>query len=40
MEICDKIFKASDEKEISAAMAIDESAAFDVINHEILLDKL
>ena len=40
MEICDKIFKASDEREISAAMAIDESAAFDVINHDILLDKL
>ena len=40
LEVCDRIFTASDEREIAIAMAIDESAAFDVIQHNILLNKL
>ena len=40
IEICDKIFTASDEWEIAIAMAIDESSAFDIIPHDLLLQKL
>ena len=40
IEICDKIFEASDEREVAVAMAIDESSAFDLISHELLLKKM
>ena len=40
IEICDKIFTASDEKEVAVAMVIDESSAFNVIPHNLLLKKL
>ena len=39
-EVCDNIYTASDEREIAATIAIDESAAFDSLSHAILLDKL
>ena len=40
IEICDKIFTVSDEWEIAIVMAIDKSSAFDVIPHDLLLQKL
>ncbi len=39
-QVCDTAQEASDKKEIAAAIAIDESAAFDSLSKEILLDKL
>ena len=39
-EVCDNIFTASNEKEIAASIAVDESAAFDSLSHKIFLDKL
>ena len=40
IEICDKIFEASDEREVAVAMAIDESSAFDLISHEIITEEI
>ena len=39
-QVCDEIFAASEEKEIASIIAVDESSAFDSINHEILIQKL
>ena len=39
-KICDEIYKGAEEKKISQIMTIDQSAAFDVVVHEILLGKL
>ena len=39
-QVCDEIFAASDDKEIASIIAVDESSAFDSINHEILIQKL
>ena len=39
-QLTDIIYEAADDKLISIAMSIDESAAFDVINHQMLLQKL
>ena len=40
IDICNRIFTASDERYIADAIVIDKSAAFDCIAHEILLRKL
>ena len=39
-QLTDLIFEAADENLVSVVMSIDESAAFDVIHHEMLLEKL
>ena len=39
-QLTDLLFEASDDKLISIAMSVDESAAFDVIQHNMLLQKL
>ena len=39
-QVTDCTIAASEEKKIAAAIAVDESAAFDTIDHEILLNKL
>ena len=39
-DICDRVITASEDKEIAAAIAIDESAAFDTIPHQTLLRKM
>ena len=39
-QLTDLIFEAAEEKLISVAMSVDETAAFDMINHEMLLKKL
>ena len=39
-QVSDTTFQASDEKEIAAVIAVDESAAFDSLSHQILLNKL
>ena len=39
-QLTDILYEAADEKNISIAMSIDESAAFDVIDHRMLLQKL
>ena len=39
-QVTDSAIEASEEKKISTAIAIDESAAFDTLNHEIMLRKL
>ena len=39
-QVTDTAITASDEKKIATTIAIDESAAFDSINHDILLNKL
>ena len=39
-QLTDIIYEAADENQITIAMAIDESSAFDVINHDMLLQKL
>ena len=39
-QLTDILFEAAEEKHISVAMSIDESAAFDMISHNMLLEKL
>ena len=39
-QVCDEIFTASEEREIASIIAVDESSAFDSINHDILIQKL
>ena len=39
-QLTDTLYEAADDKQISIAMTIDESAAFDVIHHSMLLEKL
>ena len=38
-EVCDKLYQATEEKLITEVMTVDQSAAFDVLNHEILIRK-
>ena len=40
LELTDKIFDAIDEKKMSSLMTIDQSAAFDCVPHQLLLQKL
>ena len=40
LSLSDRIFEATEDREIAAAIAIDESAAFDCVSHIILQDKL
>ena len=40
LEITDKIFKAIDANQMSSIMTVDQSAAFDCVSHNILIDKL
>ena len=40
LQLADIIYEASDEKMIATAVAIDETAAFDCVNRNVLLDKL
>ena len=39
-DICDRVVTATEDREIAAAIAVDESAAFDTIPHDTLLRKL
>ena len=39
-EITDEIYQGAEEKKLTSIMQIDQSAAFDVINHKFLLEKL
>ena len=39
-QICEKIYKGVEDKDISEIMTVDQSEAFNTINHKILLDKL
>ena len=39
-QVSDTIFQASDDTEIAASLAVDESAAFDSLHHRIILDKM
>ena len=39
-EVCDSIFSAFNEREIAASITVDESAAFDSLSHNILINKL
>ena len=39
-QICELIYQGVEGKDISEILTVDQSAAFDTINHDILLDKL
>ena len=39
LEISEELFKAAEEKKISAIMTLDQSAAFDCVHHDILTEK-
>ena len=39
-EITDELYQGAEDKKITSIMTIDQSAAFDVVNHELLLQKL
>ena len=39
-QICDRIYQGIENKDISEILTVDQSAAFDTINHEILLNKM
>ena len=39
-QVTDTVVTASDNKKVKAAIAVDESAAFDNVNHCIIMDKL
>ena len=39
-EIADQLYQGAEEKNLTSIMQIDQSAAFDVVNHQILLEKM
>ena len=39
-QVTDAIYQASDDRDIAASLAVDESSAFDSLEHDILLRKI
>ena len=40
IQVMDRIYSATDMKQISTVMTIDQSAAFDMVSHQIMIDKM